>query len=114
MSKLTLAEKSIGGLILGLFVAVMVAGLMALSAALDGVVIATIWNWFMPSIFPELPMLTVVSGIAIDLVWTAISYKPKTGTTKQQAGEYMNAWLINRVLILVMAYVLKTYFMGGV
>lgn len=80
-------------------------------ALLHGWAFTTLWNWFIPGIFPALPELSVLQGIAMSFTLSALRPrevpKSKEGEALEDFVAVIVKGLIFPFMIVFFGYVLK-------
>lgn len=64
----------------------------------------TLWNWFIPDIFAELPSLTILQGISISLVVGAL--RPRL-VQKDQEPKDAIGFLLSPLIAVGLGFILK-------
>lgn len=94
--------------------AMLLAFLFLLGIIYNGFTIMTLWNWFIPSIFVGLPSITLILGLALDVV---ISYFIPTNTgkknefSKEDLSYSITQSYVKTTMFLVLAFIIKV--IGG-
>jgi fatty acid desaturase len=89
-----------------------VAGLLVAVCLLNGWVLLLLWRWFVPVLFPNVPLLTVPVAIGISLIVSLLTHQDMSDVAKKSETDRWStfAGLFTRPLfVLLIGWIVRQY-----
>jgi hypothetical protein len=89
-----------------------VAGLLVALCLLNGWVLLLLWRWFMPVLFPDVPLLTVPVAIGISLIVSLLTHQDMSDVAKKKDTDKWSTLtgLFTRPLfVLLIGWIVRQY-----
>jgi ABC-type antimicrobial peptide transport system permease subunit len=89
-----------------------VAGLLVAVCLLNGWVLLLLWRWFVPVLFPNVPLLTVPVAIGISLIVSLLTHQDMSDVAKKEDTKKWSVLVtlfVRPLFVLLIGWIVRQY-----